>query len=186
MRRRTCTVKGEGNWSGNFSAAYTAVTGNAEKFANIKAQDKLAAAYVFLSQGTAFINGGQEFLRTKRGNENSYNTSNGATKSTNGIDLNFAVTYSDVYNTYKGLIALRKANPDAFGANKDASAKTVSKGITRYVTGNFLVYFNASDAAAAVTTTGYNYEIDISEGEINEKSISSTSVPAKSFVIFKK
>ena len=180
------TVKGEGNWSGNFSAAYTAVTGNAEKFANIKAQDKLAAAYVFLSQGTPFINGGQEFLRTKRGNENSYNTSNGATKSTNGIDLNFAVTYSDVYNTYKGLIALRKANPEAFGANKDASAKTVSKGVTRYVTGDFLVYFNASDADAAVKTSGYSKEVDISSGNVVENALSSASVPAKSFVIFKK
>ena len=152
----------------------------------VKAQDKLAAAYVFLSQGTTFMNGGQEFLRTKRGNENSYNTSNGATKSTNGIDLNFAVTYSDVYNTYKGLIALRKANPEAFGANKDATAETVSKGVTRYVTGNFLVYFNASDAAVPVTTTGYDYEVDISSGNVVENAISSASVPAKSFVIFKK
>lgn len=152
----------------------------------VKAQDKLAAAYVFLSQGTTFMNGGQEFLRTKRGNENSYNTSNTSSQSTNGIDLNFAVTYSDVYNTYKGLIALRKANPEAFGANKDASAKTVSKGVTRYVTGDFLVFFNASDADAAIKTSGYSKEVDISSGIVVENAISSTSVPAKSFVIFKK
>ena len=152
----------------------------------IKAWDKLAAAYIFLSQGTPFINGGQEFLRTKRGNENSYNTSNTASKSTNGIRLNFAVTYSDVYNTYKGLIALRKANPEAFGANKDASAKTVSKGVTRYVTGDFLVFFNASNADAAVKTSGYSKEVDVSSGNVVENAISSASVPAKSFVIFKK
>ena len=152
----------------------------------VKAQDKLAAAYVFLSQGTTFMNGGQEFLRTKRGNENSYNTSNTSSQSTNGIRLDFADTYSDVKNTYKGLIALRKANPEAFGANKDASAKTVSKGVTRYVTGDFLVFFNASDADAAVDTDGYDYEVDISSGNVVEKSISSTSVPAKSFVILKK
>ncbi|MEE1058887.1 MAG: alpha-amylase family glycosyl hydrolase [Treponema sp.] len=152
----------------------------------IKAWDKLSAAYIFLSQGTPFINGGQEFLRTKRGNENSYNTSNTSSQSTNGIRLNFAAKYSDVYNTYKGLIALRKANSEAFGANKDASAKTVSKGVTRYVTGDFLVYFNASDADAAVKTSGYSKEVDISSGIVVENAISSTSVPAKSFVIFKK
>ena len=84
------------------------------------------------------------------------------------------------------MIALRKANPKAFGANKDATATTVSKGVTRYVTGDFLVYFNASDAAAAVTTSGYSKEVDISSGIVVENAISSTSVPAKSFVIFKK
>ena len=42
--------------------------------AEVKKQDMLSAAYVFLSQGTAFLNGGQEFLRTKYGNENSYAT----------------------------------------------------------------------------------------------------------------
>ena len=157
-----------------------------EGLVSVKAQDKLAAAYVFLSQGTTFMNGGQEFLRTKRGNENSYNTSNTSSQSTNGIRLDFADTYSDVKNTYKGLIALRKANPEAFGANKDASAKTVSKGVTRYETGNFLVYFNASDAAVDVDTDGYSKEVDISSGNVEEKSISSTSVPAKSFVILKK
>lgn len=152
----------------------------------IKAWDKLSAAYIFLSQGTPFINGGQEFLRTKRGNENSYNTKNTSSQSTNGIRLDFATTYSDVKDTYKGLIALRKANPAAFGANKDATATTVSKGVTRYETGDFLVYFNASDKDAAVTTTGYSKEVAISSGSVVENAISSTSVPAKSFVIFKK
>ena len=152
----------------------------------VKAEDKLAAAFVFLSQGTAFLNGGQEFLRTKRGNENSYNTSNTSSLSTNGIDLTFKEKYSDVYNVYKGLIALRKANPSAFGSNAGAKAETVSKGVTKYTTGDFLVYFNATDAEAAISSGGYTKVIDVTSGTPAESETISSNVPAKSFVILKK
>lgn len=148
----------------------------------VKAENKLAAAYVFLSQGTAFLNGGQEFLRTKRGNENSYNTS----IFTNGIDLAFKEKYSDVYNVYKGLIALRKANPSAFGSNKGAKAERVSTGVTKYTTGDFLVYFNATDAEAAISSSGYTKVIDVTSGTPDESETIPEKVPAKSFVILKK
>ena len=157
---------------------------------DVKAQDKLAAAYVFLSQGTPFINGGQEFLRTKRGNENSYNTN---ASDTNSIDLSFKTKYSDVYNTYKGLIALRKENPEAFGSNKDAKAETVKdadgkniNGVTKYTTGDFLVYFNATDKAVDITTTGYTKAVDVSSGTPKESATLPAKVDAKSFVILKK
>lgn len=147
----------------------------------VKAQDKLSAAYVLLAQGTPFINGGQEFLRTKKGDENSYASDD----TINGIDLSFKEKYSDVYNTYKGLIALRKSNPDAFGANKDASAETVSTGVTKYTTGNFCVYFNATTSAVSINASGYANVVDVTSGIPTPKEIVS-SVPAKSFVILKK
>ena len=152
----------------------------------VRAEDKLAGAFVLLSQGTAFLNGGQEFLRTKRGNENSYATSNTASTSTNGIDLTFAETYSDVCNTYKGLIALRKANPAAFGGNASATATTEAKGVTKYTTGDFLVYFNATDAAVSITTSGYAKAVDVSSGTPSESTTLPATVAAKSFVILKK
>ena len=160
----------------------------------IKSQEKLAAAYIFLSQGTPFINGGQEFMRTKLGNPDSYacDLKGGVfwdnIDEVNAIDLNFKEKNKneDVFNVYKGLIALRKANKDAFGANTNATAEKISDGGNRYETGNFLVYFNASDADAAVKTSGYSKEVDISSGIVVENAISSASVPAKSFVIFKK
>ena len=153
-----------------------------EGLAAVKAHDKLAAAYVFLSQGTVFINGGQEFLRTKKGQDNSYNLAT----SYNGIDLSFAITYSDVYNVYKGLIALRKSDPEAFGANTNASASTVSTGVTKYITGDYLVYFNASDATVNVSSVGYTKVIDITSGVVLESTTLPVSVAAKSFLIFKR
>lgn len=128
----------------------------------VKAQNKLAAAYVFLAQGTPFINGGQEFLRTKQGNHNSYSAEKPWTNEAgplnidvcNGIDLSFATKYADVVATYKGLIALRK-DFSAFRYAKTAKAETVSDGVTKYdVTaddGNFTVLFNATDKSASVS-----------------------------------
>lgn len=157
-----------------------------EGLAEVRAEDKLAASYVLLSQGTAFLNGGQEFLRTKRGNENSYNASNTKSNTTNGISLDFATTYSDVCNTYKGLIALRKANPSAFGSNSNASASKVSNGVTKYTTGDFLVYFNATAAAVAIDTTGYTKVVDVTSGTPSEGTTLPATVGAKNFVILKK
>ena len=147
----------------------------------VKAQDKLAAAYIFLAQGTPFINGGQEFLRTKRGDENSYQSDD----SINAIDLSFKKTYSDVYNIYKGLIALRKANPAVFGSNKDATAEKVSAGVTKYTTDDFCVYFNATDKAVKIDASGYAKSVDVLSGTPTEGD-AVAEVPAKSFVILKK
>ncbi len=135
----------------------------------IKKEDKLAAAYLILSQGTPFLNGGQEFMRTKKGNPDSYSADtkggvtwtsryNGGTyvaatdiDDVNTINLGFKTTYSDVYNTYKGLITLRKSN-DAFTNPSSVSAEKVFDGISKYVVTstsgkNFTIYFNATENA---------------------------------------
>lgn len=184
-----------GDFAGKFADAYNAVMNNAEKLNAIKAQNKLAAAYVLLSQGTPFINGGQEFLRTKLGDPDSYAADKKGgvfwenIDKVNAITLGFKTTYSDVYNTYKGLIALRKANSDAFGSNKDATAERVSEGVTKYTTGDFLVFFNATEKDAVLEPkeiAGYSKVVDITSGAPKESGGIVSSVPAKSFVILKK
>ena len=161
--------------------------------AKVKAENTLAAAYVFLSQGTPFINGGQEFLRTKKGDENSYNSSD----TINQISLDMKKTYSDVYNTYKGLIALRKAYPDIFGKRTDSTAETMKdaddksvKGFTKYLpageSGDFLIYFNATDEALSIDTSGYTKLVDVTSGSPAESTSLPETVGAKTFVILKK
>ena len=197
--------------SGNdFSAKFKEPTG--DQLELVKKQDMLVAAYIILAQGTPFLNGGQEFLRTKKGNPDSYapDTKGGVKWSAtdvdacNTINLERKNTYSDVYNTYKGLIALRKANPKAFGANAYATAATLAPGVTKYTTGDFTVYFNASDKKFSLalnqsdsvmsfihhpsvgTANGYTKAVDVSSGEPVESMTVPTSVPEKSFVILKK
>ncbi len=166
----------------------------AEQKEAIRAEDKLAAAYVLLSQGTAFINGGQEFMRTKQGNPDSYSadTKGGKTWSNadilkcNVIDFSYKEKFADVYKTYKGLIALRQSDTHTFGDNTEALAWTLSEGFTKYTTGDYCIYFNATDKEAAIETSGYTKNIDVTEGFVAESSVLPESVSAKNFVILKK
>ena len=150
----------------------------------LRAQNKLAAAFVFLAQGTPFINGGQEFMRTKKGDENSYISED----SINAIDLTYKDTYSDVYKVYKGLIALRKANYNAFGANAEANAEKANDNgsVIKYTTGNFMVYFNSAETDFKIDTAGYTKVVDVASGAVTESTTLPATVAAKSFVILKK
>ena len=69
--------------------------------------DKLAIATVLTSQGIPFIHAGMEFLRTKNGEENSFDKPD----EINQIDWARKAKYIGVFNYYKDLIAMRKAHP---------------------------------------------------------------------------
>lgn len=75
--------------------------------ADRRAMDKLAAVILFTSQGIPFIQAGQEFLRTKGGDHNSYDKPDAV----NMIRWQEKVKHRDVYEYYQGLIALRHAHP---------------------------------------------------------------------------
>ena len=59
---------------------------------------------VILSQGIPFLHAGQEFYRTKKGNENSYN----ANDEINQLDWDQKEKEIETVNYIKGLIAIRK------------------------------------------------------------------------------
>ena len=80
--------------------------------------DKLAQAIVLTSQGIPFINAGEEFLRTKKGEENSYNLPD----EINRLDWTRKKEYFRVFSYYRNLIALRKAHP-AFRMKTAAAVK---------------------------------------------------------------
>jgi pullulanase len=69
--------------------------------------DKLAIATILTSQGIPFIHAGMEFLRTKNGEENSFDKPD----EINMMDWGRKAKYINVFNFYKDLIALRKAHP---------------------------------------------------------------------------
>ena len=176
----------------------------------VKKQDKLAAAYVLLSQGTPFINGGQDFLRTKKGNPDSYAADKkGGITWTNGsgvyniddvntIDLSFKNTgkYDDVYNTYKGLIALRKSST-AFTSPISCTAENIggnNDGVVKYTCtgadGTYVVYFNGSDKLYASGSYGVSgTEIKVASGAVvvgeTIDSTTSLSLAPTSFQIIK-
>ena len=70
--------------------------GNKDRF-------RLGAVALLTSQGITMIHEGQEFMRSKKGNDNSYDQDNAI----NWLDWNEKKANQDVYEFYKGLIGLR-------------------------------------------------------------------------------
>lgn len=68
---------------------------------------KLSLSIVLTSQGISFLHAGTEFLRTKQGNENSFNSGD----SINAIDWNLKTINKSVMDYVKGLVSMRKAHP---------------------------------------------------------------------------
>ena len=79
-------------------------TSYAERDEKLVAMNKLAAALTLTSQGIVFMQAGEEFARTKLGDENSYVSSD----EINQIDWNNLVKYADLAQYYAGLIKIRK------------------------------------------------------------------------------
>ena len=67
--------------------------------------NRLALSIILTSQGVPFIQGGAEILRTKQGNNNSYN----AGDTVNEIKWSRKAEFSETYEYIKGLITLRKS-----------------------------------------------------------------------------
>ncbi len=78
-----------------------------KKYKDILAMNKLAAGIVFTCLGTPLIQAGEEFGRTKYGDENSYQSS----ASINCLDWKRKELFGDLVEYYKGLIALRNEIP---------------------------------------------------------------------------
>ncbi len=76
---------------------------------------KLALSIVLTAQGIPFLHAGSEFVRSKKGVENSYQSPD----SINAIDWSLKTKYKDVFEYVKKLIAMRKAHP-AFRMTKAA------------------------------------------------------------------
>ena len=66
---------------------------------------KMAGAITLSSKGGVFMQAGEEFARTKNGDDNSYASSDNV----NRIDWNRVSTYSSIQQYYQGMIKIRKA-----------------------------------------------------------------------------
>ncbi|SHN69191.1 type I pullulanase [Fervidobacterium gondwanense] len=108
-------------WDKNYLAAQadTAVKWTEEM---LKDAQKLAGAILLTSQGVTFLHGGQDFARTKKFDENSYNSP----ISINGFDYERKAQFIDVFEYYKGLIELRKTHP----AFRQRAAEDIKKVLT--------------------------------------------------------
>ncbi|MCX5773428.1 MAG: type I pullulanase [Fusobacteria bacterium] len=70
--------------------------------------DALAFGIVMTSQGIAYMGEGEEFARTKHGNDNSYNDND---PTVNPINWNLKAKNSELFDYYQFMISLRKSHP---------------------------------------------------------------------------
>ena len=128
---------------------------------NLVEMNKMSAALVLTSQGISFMQAGEEFARTKQGDENSFISS---TK-LNQLDWNRTVEYADLVSYYSGLIDIRK-HFTPFRCADQTAAKLITfadapDGVVAYTLENTLtkgkewaqaaLLFNACDTEQSVT-----------------------------------
>ena len=167
--------------------------------------DKLANALVLTSQGIPFIHAGEEFLRTKKGEHNSYNLPD----EINLLDWSRKHDYISVFQYYKDLITLRKTHK-AFRMKaayeirnnlkfyEDIGIKTPGEGIAYVINGaaagdswqNIAVLINPSKKSAKFALPEGKWQMAFDENGFYKgdyKSLKgSLKVPPLSLIILKK
>ena len=116
------------------------------KPADIAQLSQLAASIALLSQGMPFIQAGQEFLRSKGGDTNSYKSSD----LVNSLKWGTQSANAATVKYYKGLIELRKAHP----AFRMATTDLVRKNL-KFLTspeGTIAYSINGSDVKDSAST----------------------------------
>ncbi|WP_420386089.1 type I pullulanase [Roseivirga sp.] len=162
---------------------------------------KLAETIVLTSQGVPFIHAGMEMLRTKNGVENSFESPD----EINQIDWTRKERYQDVFEYYKGLIALRKNHPAFRMTNTEAIQQHLE--FLDYQGDNFLAYQLKDNAngdswnqiLVLLNGSGLNKTISLPEGnwtlvadgnQVNEGGIRNTgrtiTIPASTAYILKR
>lgn len=143
--------------------------------------DQLVQAIVLTSQGVPFIQGGDEFLRTKGGNDNSYN----AGDAVNQFEWERKSQHMDVFNYYAGLIHLRNNHPAFRMASADDVRKhltflaspdnTVAFQLTGHANGDawasIVVIYNPTKANVVVSLPEGSWTIVGTQGHVGETSL---------------
>jgi pullulanase len=144
--------------------------------------DKLAMSIVLTSQGISFLHAGTEFLRTKKGVENSFESPDNI----NAIDWNLKTENKDVLEYVKVLVRMRKEHP----AFRMTSAKQIQnniefrtgeeKGVISYIINGanlndrwkkILVFFNGNSSNRTAALPPGKWKLAIRDNEIAKSSL---------------
>ncbi|RIY30956.1 type I pullulanase [Bifidobacteriaceae bacterium GH005] len=139
---------------------------------NLKKRVMLANSLVMFAHGMPFFELGQEFLRSKNGNKNSYN----AGDSDNSVKWDLVNKNSDAVEYFKALIKLRNEIP----ALRDSTYSDVNKnmhwikssdGINAFSVDakdkTYVFIFNANSSESTVNIGKGKYRVRIADGKAN-------------------
>ena len=159
---------------------------------------KLALTIVLTSQGISFLHAGTEFLRSKNGVENSFNSGD----SINAINWNLKTENKAVFDYVQALIKMRKAHP-AFRMNnaKDISrnlffqvklppqvvAYTINGAGVKDKWKKIFVVFNGSTKASDIKLPAGTWKVFVADNSVKMlKPVSGTLTikPSSSWILF--
>ena len=166
------SMHGEFDEEGKFHLEEAPTTLYTTKYEDVLAANKLGAAMYFTAQGHLFMQAGEEFGRTKLGDENSYRSD----PKINMLRWEQTVEFADLLAYYEGLIRLRKKLPGLYDKSADAvkriSQKCVqAEGVVSFVVDNtskengssewsqLFISYNANGSQAIVTVPEGNWVI---------------------------
>jgi pullulanase len=126
---------------------------------------RLGAAILFTSQGVPFLQAGEEILRSKDLDENSYKSSD----KINSIKWDEKTTNIDTYEYYKGLIEFRKANDALRLKTSDDIRRNLKfvdsckKNVIMYQVDDIIAIFNANKQEVHVNLPNGKWNIYIND-----------------------
>lgn len=171
--------------------------------AKIEALDRLSSSIAILAQGVPFMQAGQEFLRSKNGDSNSYKSDD----TVNSLKWNLRNKNAATVSYFRGLIELRKAHPSFRMSSSSQVRKNLvflkapNNVIAYYLNGNALkdswkaivVAHNPNSASVKVALpTKGNWKIVVQGARAGTivlstlKATSSVSVPGQSTLVLEK
>lgn len=139
---------------------------------------KMAHALVLTSQGVPFLHAGEEFVRSKNGVENSFDSPDHI----NQINWDNKQRYEELYQFHRQLIALRKAHPAFRMGNADLVRKHLEfldlpvENVIGYLLKdhangdawkNILVLFNGNKTGKRIEIPQGNWKYIVYKGKIN-------------------
>ena len=148
-------------------------------YEDVLAANKLAAFIYFTCQGHVFFQAGEEFGRTKFGDENSYRSA----PEVNMLRWKQTEVFEELVEYYRGLIALRKKMPGLCDKSPEAGSRVSGQKIHRHGVISFFVdnrdshdgseweqlyvAYNASDADYVAELPGEGWEVLADAGTAN-------------------
>ena len=139
----------------------------------------LAEAVIFTAAGTAFMQGGEEFLRSKGGNHNSYESPDSVNQfNYEQIITAYSQDMTNFYANFKKLVAFKQNTPQLHSNNcSDITVNQLDGGATfKYELGNYVVIHTNGVGEKGTINLGGNYEVYLDTLNANEVGATLTSV----------
>ena len=155
----------------------------ADTEAEVAKMAMLAEAVVFTSGGTAFMQGGEEFLRTKGLDHNSYESGDGV----NQFKYNQLISYEGIdmatyYENFKKLIEIKQTIAELHADTCNITVTALDNGSTlKYEIGDYVIIHSNGVGTKGAINLGSSYEVVLDTLGVNAVGASIANVTPQAY-----